>query len=723
MSPKLIIDMRCLQDRHHAERCIGHHASGIVSRAPVPFIGLVDPDLPALPSHFAGLAESLSPHAYIPNITPGTVLLNPAPMGRPDQSFLARLLCHPGITKAALVHDFIPFDHQESYLTPARPRERLKYFSSMAWLRRYDLFLPISEDTDQRLKTLYGTVESQVTGVALPYWMHRVTPREPQHILMIGGEEPRKNPELLLRACAGSATLRDLPVMITGGYSAATEARLRELFPATFPGWITEIEMRALYAAAICVVTPSWAAGFSLPIIEAAAAQTPAVVSDLPAHRALITDPALRFAPDDADRLASILERLVQEKPYRAEVVAQQWPVWQRFSGAAVARTVWSALTPARPALRRHAKPRLAMLSPLPPAKSGVANYSAALARTLAAQVALTLFTEESMQTTAHLSRNFDRVISTIGNSSLHSGIYDHAVKWGSAAICHDAKLFGLSTRFGLEHAASLASAEIGRQVTPQEIGCWTADEDTRQASFLGPLAQAARPLIFHAPQPVELVQRRFGATARYLPLAIYRPFDAPVTPAAKAAARAALKLDPAKKIIASFGFVSASKGIGEALHAFALLRGTVNCQLLFVGQVNHGETRFQTLAHRFGIADAVHFSGTFLSEAEYRLHLLAVDGALQLRKTGTGQVSGALQDCIAAGLPTVASRDLAENLQAPSYVRRVSDQLNPQEIALALRETLDAAARHDREFERTDYCATHSMSRYAKSLLEILEI
>jgi glycosyltransferase involved in cell wall biosynthesis len=219
------------------------------------------------------------------------------------------------------------------------------------------------------------------------------------------------------------------------------------------------------------------------------------------------------------------------------------------------------------------------------------------------------------------------------------------------------------------------------------------------------------------------LVQERFGATARYLPLAIYRPFDAAITPASKAAARAALKLDPTQKIIGSFGFVSANKGIDEALRAFALLRERVNCQLLFVGELEVGPTRFQALAKHLGIADAVRFSSAFVSESEYRLHLLAVDGALQLRRTGAGQISGAVQDCIAAGLPAVASRDLAENLQAPGYIRRVSDQLNPREIAQALAEMLDSAARHDREHERADYCATHSMARYATSLLEILEI
>lgn len=374
MSPKLIIDMRCLQGRGHAGRGIGHHAVGhhascIICRAPSPFIGLIDPDLPDLPPHIAALAESLSPHANISNIAPGTVLLNPSPTGLPEQSYLAPLLCHPNLTKAALIHDFIPFDHQESYLTA--PAERLKYFSAMAWLRHYDLFFPVSDDTDQRLKTLYGAVDSQVTGVALPYWMHRITPQEPRHILMVGNGNPRRNPESLLRACAGSAVLRNVPVVITGAYSAAAQARLRDLFPATFPGRIRETEMRAFYATAICVVTPSRAAGFSLSVIEAAAAQTPAVVSDIPAHRALITDPALRFAPDDTDRLAAILERLVQDKFYRASVVAQQWPVWQPFSAAAVAAKVWPMLKPAGPALHRETKPRPDMVTPRL-AKSGL---------------------------------------------------------------------------------------------------------------------------------------------------------------------------------------------------------------------------------------------------------------------------------------------------------------------------------------------------------------
>ena len=482
--------------------------------------------------------------------------------------------------------------------------------------------------------------------------------------------------------------------------------------------------MRALYAAAICVVTPSRAAGFSLPVIEAAAAQSPAVVSDIAAHRALVTDPALRFAPDDAERLAAILERLVQDKPYRAAVVAQQWPIWQPFSAAAVAGKVWSALSPARPALHRKAKPQLAMITPLPPAKSGVADYSGRTGQALAARVKLTLFTEETVKSAAPLRRNFDRAVSAIGNSSLHANIYDHALKWGHATICHDARLLGLTSGLGLDHAADLASAEIGRRVLhPRKSTIGRPMRAPARRVFWALSAQAARPLIFHAPQPVELVQRRFSATARYLPLAIYRPFDAPATSTAKQVARATLQLDPMKKLIASFGFVSASKGIDKALRAFALLRETTDASCC--SSANSRTAQTGSGCWRVSSASPMPCASAAPSfrKRNDRLHLLAVDGALQLRRAGAGQISGALQDCIAAGLPTVASHDLAENLQAPGYVHRVSDQLDPREIAQALAAMLDSGGRHRHETERADYCADHSMTRYANTLLEILEI
>ena len=714
MPQRLIIDMRCLQDPNYSERGIGNHARNLITHAPEPFIGLYDPKLPPLPVDMAGRAAVLSPHAYLPGLSPGAMLLNPSPMS-PDQHFLARLLYAPGITKAVCVHDFIPYDDQANYLT--HPLNRLDYFAAMAWLKRYDLFFPNSEATAARLRGLYGPVRAHITGVALPPWAQGITPLPPRHILMVGGDDARKNPEVLARAHAASALLRRLPLVISGSCRAETVARLRAITRVELPGRVSDAQMRALYAQALCVVTPSRAEGFSLPVIEAAAAGVPSIASDIAAHRALGVAAGERFAPEDAAGLAGILEALVHSPARRAEIVAAQADIWRPFSAQAIAASLWQALTPQAPAILRRKKPRIAMLTPLPPEKSGIASYSAATARALAPLAEVTLVSTEQACAIAHTSPEYDRVLSVLGNAPLHAQIHDLAVKWGSAVLCHDSRLLGLATRNGPKPAAAQASRELGRRVTPREIIAWARDERLREASFLAELARAARPLIFHSPQPVAEVAARFGVAAKHLPFALQREF-APRTAAARLRARAALGITADEKLIISLGFITRNKGIPAALHALALLPGA---RLVLVGEPSEDTKTFEKLAAKLGLHARVAFGQSFVPERDYRDYLLAADCALQLREGLPGNISGTLQDCISAGLPTVASQDLAENIAAPGYVKTVSDRLDPLEITAALIERLNAD--DDTEAERLAYCAAHTMGRYAASLLALLEL
>lgn len=334
-----------MQDPGLAQRGIGNHTRNVLAFAPAPFIGLVDPALPPLPQDIAARAIRLCRPETLPHLPPGAVFLNPSPMS-PNQAFLAPLLRETGLRKAALIYDFIPFEHRGLYLR--QPAARLDYFGAMAWLRRYDRFFPISADSAARLHGLYGPVAACVTGVALPEWMAGARPRPPQHLLMVGGDDARKNPEILLRAYAGSARLRQLPLVIAGSYSQAAIDQLRRIAPAQFPGRVSDAQMRALYETALCVVVPSRAEGFSLPIIEASAAGTAAIVSDIPAHRALVPDPGCRFAPDDTARLTRLLEALIASPERRAARAAAQAGTWRGFTGRAVAARIWEGPLPAR---------------------------------------------------------------------------------------------------------------------------------------------------------------------------------------------------------------------------------------------------------------------------------------------------------------------------------------------------------------------------------------
>ncbi len=94
---------------------------------------------------------------------------------------------------------------------------------------------------------------------------------------------------------------------------------------------------------------------------------------------------------------------------------------------------------------------------------------------------------------------------------------------------------------------------------------------------------------------------------------------------------------------------------------------------------------------------------------------------AIQLRTLGPGSVSGALADCIAAGLPAVASAALADALDAPSYIRAVPDAPSPVLVAEAALALLGEAPRSGTEPERRAFVAGHGFDTYAVRLLEAL--
>jgi glycosyltransferase involved in cell wall biosynthesis len=318
-------------------------------------------------------------------------------------------------------------------------------------------------------------------------------------------------------------------------------------------------------------------------------------------------------------------------------------------------------------------------------------------------------------------------VISVMGNSSEHFEIYDLLMRHGGACICHDARLLSFSiAKFGLERAAAMASEETGRVVMPAELHVWQHDEALREADFFGPLAAAAAPLIFHTRHSAETVQQRFGVAAKHLPFALYRPWSAAaMTQGARLEARGRLGFARNDIVIASFGFIHATKGIDAALRAIALLNQQgLRCTLCWVGQLHQDIAMFTSLTARLGIAAQVRFIDQYLSEADYRDYLQAADFGLQLRIGSRGNISGALMDCIAAGLPGVASADIAENVEAPGFIKRVPDPPVPEDIAAALAGLINAGVTREASGqERFSYCERHSMENYARALCDILEV
>jgi glycosyltransferase involved in cell wall biosynthesis len=761
----VVIDLRCLQDPNYAGRGVGRHALGLLRHAPahLRLVGVTDPGLPTLWPEARDKVEMVSRNAYAagfagPGLSaPGCIIMM-SPMTH-DPLFVARLLSNPALLRAAVVHDFIPRRHPERYLPG--PAQRLNYATALYWLARCDVFAPNSRSTAQDLRALLGVLKGAitVTGCALdPAFEGAARDLRPRHLLVVGGVDPRKNPEVVIRAHAHSRVLQrgaGIPLVIAGGYSETHAQAFRSIAVQAggraelveVPGHLSDAALIQLHGRALALINASYDEGFAYPVIEGMAAGLPCLVSDIPAHAELVTDPGCRFPADDDAALRSKLERALSDADWRLAVLARQANVWPRFRAEAVAGRFWDAvlqrLEARAPTVWRGRRPRVALLSPLPPDRSGVADYTAATCTELGRLVDLHVFTETAQPTPLrnvatirpvgalpHLNPSFDRVISVVGNSRFHLRIFELLLRYGGACIAHDARMLGFyRILLGQERALAIAGKELGRPVTKAELDTWLADEGKLEALFLGEIAGSASPTVVHSPVTANIFINRYRIAPVCLPFSIYRPWKAEeLAPERRMAARARLGLEPGEVAIATFGFVHASKAPEECVWALeALRRWGIRASFHFVGDIEFYQqtARLRALIAELGLDGHVRFTNGYVSEQIYRDYLIGADLAVQLRTFTLGGLSGAVLDCAAAGMPTVTNASLAAAVGVPDYYFRcIPDNVSPQLLAEALADLLAAGLAAQRpEPARRAYSEQRGFASYARGLCEALAL
>ena len=133
------------------------------------------------------------------------------------------------------------------------------------------------------------------------------------YILFLGNDKPHKNLDGLLRAWPHvHAANPSLSLVLAGVQPGRT---LPEGAKAV--GWVPDADLPTLVAGARALVLPSFAEGFGLPVLEAQAAGTPVVCSDLPALRETAGDAAVFFDPHDVASMVAALTSLLSDEEKR----------------------------------------------------------------------------------------------------------------------------------------------------------------------------------------------------------------------------------------------------------------------------------------------------------------------------------------------------------------------------------------------------------------------
>jgi alpha-1,3-rhamnosyl/mannosyltransferase len=90
-----------------------------------------------------------------------------------------------------------------------------------------------------------------------------------------------------------------------------------------FLGLVEDVDLPALYSAALAFIFPSRYEGFGLPTLEAMACGTPVACSNVSSLPEVVGEAALLFDPTDLGALTEAMQRLVEDRALRQALSEQ----------------------------------------------------------------------------------------------------------------------------------------------------------------------------------------------------------------------------------------------------------------------------------------------------------------------------------------------------------------------------------------------------------------
>ncbi len=180
------------------------------------------------------------------------------------------------------------------------------------------------------------------------------------YVLFVGGFEPRKNLEQLVRGFARIDS-GDVSLVLAGGpvrwfpqASVRLEAAI-QLLPSAVQGrvirtgYLGERDKLALLSGATVLAYPSLYEGFGFPILEGFAAGVPVLTSTVSSLPEVAGDAAVLIDPMDADAIAASLTELLGDEDLRAVLSAAGVARAARFTWESTARATAEVLRGAAP--------------------------------------------------------------------------------------------------------------------------------------------------------------------------------------------------------------------------------------------------------------------------------------------------------------------------------------------------------------------------------------
>lgn len=316
---------------------------------------------------------------------------------------------------------------------------------------------------------------------------------------------------------------------------------------------------------------------------------------------------------------------------------------------------------------------RVAYFSPLPPARSGIADYSHEVLPHLAQMADLTLFCMDPESVTPELHEqfdiyalsdyakmrwSFDLPLYQMGNNTEHhEAIFRLSQRFPGLVVLHDVILHhfiahrtlghGNFSAYTREMAYVLGTAGVS---LAWEIRYGQREHPLTELTLNQRVVDVSLGLLVHSQHALDLIHATRPRAEVHVvpaPIAAYEPPDD--APASQLPWR-----DDAL-IFASVGQVTDAKRVDRALAAFARLRHDVPlARYLLVGEVFNNEVNLPSLLQKFDLENDVHVTGFLPDLPSFMSWLSTADVVVNLRYPTVGETSAAALRAMAAGRPLI---------------------------------------------------------------------
>ncbi|GHD78499.1 hypothetical protein GCM10011419_20640 [Vogesella fluminis] len=348
-------------------------------------------------------------------------------------------------------------------------------------------------------------------------------------------------------------------------------------------------------------------------------------------------------------------------------------------------------------------KPILALFSPLPPDRSGIADYTMELIPELLVYYRVVIISDKiidinnreggyEIRDTQWFKYNYkdiDRVLYKIGNSHYHFPMFDLLNDYPGVVVMHDVILsdamLEYTNRIGVNQEAILYQSHGYKSLIDLKFG--------GLKNVLGKYACSDKVIknsfgaIIHSDFAKNKLSENYGKdicnnikVVPFLPRRLNLP--------SRTSARNRLNIPESEWVVCCFGFLGPTKMNKELIEVwnnsfFSLSDG---CCLVFVGSMPSGEYSNEIKAEIWKATNINSISITgFVEQQEYIDYMAAADLAVQLRQDSRGETSAAVFDCLSAGLPVICNNHGFIKEISNKAVMKISENFDMTELQLML--------------------------------------